>query len=313
MEYRPSSKSTQAGDKTLKLWEVTTGTCLRTFEGHEGYVNSVCLSADNCFALSGSGDRTLKLWEVATGICLRTFEGHEGFVTSVCLSADGRFALSGSAERIRRAGGEGNTLKLWDVATGNCLRTFEGHKSWVDSVCLSANLYFALSGSADGTVKLWELSTQRCLRTFEGKKGSRTSVYLNAGNYFAIFASNGDNPERWSIGHLNNFFRAPFKLSQVITTEAALLSNKVYEQELQQAQIALKQGNGSSSFKAYSGSAIATRIQPKNGSCKYLDKFVCSLTSQRIKRILWKHIYFLRHKKFKHSCTTKAKGGSTGI
>jgi len=36
--------------------------CLRTFEGHESMVNSVCLSADGRWALSGSGDNTLKLW-----------------------------------------------------------------------------------------------------------------------------------------------------------------------------------------------------------------------------------------------------------
>ena len=63
-------------DKTLRLWEVESGKCLRTFEGHTGNVNSVCLSADGRYALSGSEDKTLRLWEVESGKCLRTFEGH---------------------------------------------------------------------------------------------------------------------------------------------------------------------------------------------------------------------------------------------
>ena len=135
-------------DKTLKLWEVTTGRCMRTFEGNIGSVYSVYLSTNNQFALLGSWDKTLKLWEVATGQCLRTFEGHTGSVSSVCLSADERFALSGSRDK---------TLKLWEVATGLCLRTFEGHTDTVNSICLSADSRFALSGSRDKTLKLWVL------------------------------------------------------------------------------------------------------------------------------------------------------------
>jgi hypothetical protein len=86
-------------DTTLKLWEVSSGRCLRTFEGHTDDVNSVCLSSDGRVALSGSRDKTLKLWEVSSGRCLRTFEGHKDSVCSVCLSCDGRLALSGSHDR----------------------------------------------------------------------------------------------------------------------------------------------------------------------------------------------------------------------
>ncbi|MBZ4219866.1 MAG: hypothetical protein LAC69_06765, partial [Chlorobium sp.] len=50
-------------DHTLKLWEVSTGICLRTMEGC-GEVNSVCMSADGKYALSGSDDHTIKLWRL---------------------------------------------------------------------------------------------------------------------------------------------------------------------------------------------------------------------------------------------------------
>ncbi|KAB8330983.1 hypothetical protein SD80_025770 [Scytonema tolypothrichoides VB-61278] len=65
------------------MWKVQTGRCLRTFEGHTHRIDSVCLSADNRVALSGSIDKTLKLWKVQTGRCLQTFEGHTDMVTSV--------------------------------------------------------------------------------------------------------------------------------------------------------------------------------------------------------------------------------------
>ncbi|NJM76398.1 MAG: hypothetical protein HC852_12170 [Acaryochloridaceae cyanobacterium RU_4_10] len=140
-------------DNTLKLWEVETGKCLRTFFGHNNIVNSVCLSADSRFALSGSDDCTLKLWEVKTGRCLRTFFGHTSSVMSVCLSADSKFALSG---------GDDQTMKLWNVETGRCLHTFMGQDGFVNSVHLSNDSQFLLSGNghiltkSDNTLKLWK-------------------------------------------------------------------------------------------------------------------------------------------------------------
>ena len=94
-------------DNTLKLWDVNTGSEIRTFTGHSDRVLSVAFSPDGRYALSGSWDNTLKLWDVHTGRAIRTFTGHSYWVKSVAFSPDGRYALSGSLD---------NTLKLWDLS-----------------------------------------------------------------------------------------------------------------------------------------------------------------------------------------------------
>ena len=115
-------------------------------------INSVCLSADGQYVLSGAGtvpswvtrregyDDTLKLWDVATGKCLQMFQGHTHPVQSVCLSANGRYALSASKVGM---------LKLWDVGTGKCLRTFEGQEG-EELACLSMEGHLILSYGNDG-------------------------------------------------------------------------------------------------------------------------------------------------------------------
>ncbi len=65
-------------DKSLHLWDVSSGKCLRTFEGHTESVYSVAWSSDGCYALSASGDQTMGLWEVCSGKRLHAFRGHTG-------------------------------------------------------------------------------------------------------------------------------------------------------------------------------------------------------------------------------------------
>ena len=132
----------------LLLWDVASGKCLRSFEGHKWHVLTVAFSPDGRRALSGSLDKTLRLWDVASGTCLRSFEGHTGWVPSATFSPDGRQALSGSLDE---------TLRLWDVAIGTCLRSFEGHTRLVTSVAFSPDGRMALSGNLDYSLWLWSL------------------------------------------------------------------------------------------------------------------------------------------------------------
>ncbi len=83
--FSPDGRMLAAGltDKTIKLWNTTTGAILRTLTGHTSGVNAVAFSPDGRMLASGSSDltwmvwadQTVKLWDVHSGSALRTLSG----------------------------------------------------------------------------------------------------------------------------------------------------------------------------------------------------------------------------------------------
>ena len=86
-------------------------------------------------------------------------EGHTDSVLSVEFSPDGQTLASGSRDY---------TIRLWDVATGNLLRTLRGHANAVNSVAFSPDGKTLASASFDNTFRLWDAATGNLLRTIEG-------------------------------------------------------------------------------------------------------------------------------------------------
>jgi WD40 repeat protein len=61
-------------DKRIKLWQVSSGNCLNTLEGHQNLVRSVAFSPDGTLLASGSDDATIRIWDLATGACLQVLD-----------------------------------------------------------------------------------------------------------------------------------------------------------------------------------------------------------------------------------------------
>lgn len=69
-------------DKTLRLWDVSTGQTYQRFVGHKSDVMSVAIDRKASMIISGSRDRTVKVWTIR-GQCLATMLGHNDWVSQV--------------------------------------------------------------------------------------------------------------------------------------------------------------------------------------------------------------------------------------
>ena len=59
---------TASDDKTLKIWELSSGKSLKTLKGHSNYVFCCNFNPQSNLIVSGSFDESVRIWDVRTGI-----------------------------------------------------------------------------------------------------------------------------------------------------------------------------------------------------------------------------------------------------
>ncbi|KAK1987242.1 WD40-repeat-containing domain protein [Colletotrichum cereale] len=165
--------ASSSDDRTIRVWDLTTGRCLQIFKGHTEVITSVTFSSNGKQLFSASHDRTIKAWDLTTGQCLHTLKGHTQAVSSVACSSNSLQLASASWDC---------TIKIWDPTTGQCLRTLKGHNYVITSVAFSSSSMQLASASRDYTIKIWDPTTGQCLQTLNGHSDVVASV---------AFSSNG--------------------------------------------------------------------------------------------------------------------------
>ena len=96
-----------------------------------------------------------------------TLRGHTEEIRQIAWSPDGRLLASGSNDQ---------TVRLWDVATGQALHTLTGHTDPVGSVAWSSDGRLLASSSGDQTVRLWDGVTGQVLHSLTGHTSWVSSV-----------------------------------------------------------------------------------------------------------------------------------------
>ena len=223
-------------DRTIRVWNWRMGTCLRVLEGHTEGV--VCVNFDADLLASGSVDTTIKIWDFRNGgmftlwghtdwvNCVQLWDTRSGEISSPHTPARAQFGASPSSAianldwtpaehqsttspdincgKMLFSASDDGTIRLWDLSSRTCVRTFTGHVGQVQTLKLSYMERLLsecktsaskddrdieipstssqtaddtlspdpgpvlISGSLDNTIKTWDIHTGKAVKTFFG-------------------------------------------------------------------------------------------------------------------------------------------------
>ena len=160
-------------DHTVKVWDLRTGQELRTLRGHNSSVLSVAVTPDGKKVISGSADNTIKVWDLETAQQLLNLTKHKERVNALAVTPDGKKIVSGAGKSTALAGwtSSDNTIKVWNLETGQELFTLDGHTAMINAVAVTPDGKKVISASSDASLKIWDLQTREQLHTLKGHKG----------------------------------------------------------------------------------------------------------------------------------------------
>jgi WD40 repeat protein len=164
---------TGSGARLVEVWDANSGQPIHKLGTHKGVLRGVVFSPgpDHKYLASMSSDGEVRLWDAkrlgerdGTHRPLRPpFHAHSpGVGLSMAFSPDGKRLVTG---------GKDYTVKVWDVETGDLLKSLAGHNGDVYTVAFSPDGRRVASAGEDSTVKVWDSRTGDLLRSFRGHTG----------------------------------------------------------------------------------------------------------------------------------------------
>jgi uncharacterized caspase-like protein/uncharacterized protein with WD repeat len=125
-----------------------------TVATHKYYINRLAIAPDG--KMLAIGDREAIVLRELNGKEIRRLIGHDNAM-SIAFSHDGKHLASGGADRL---------IRIWDVAAGQVLETFDGHRSEVAALAFSPDGQ-QLASAGGGDLKIWDWQGGKTLVTHD--------------------------------------------------------------------------------------------------------------------------------------------------
>ncbi|KAL0956434.1 hypothetical protein HGRIS_002582 [Hohenbuehelia grisea] len=193
-------------DRSVRLWNASSGAEIKTFNAHGYEVLSISVSHDNAQFSSSGGDRSIFVWDVMTGVTTRRISGHMGKVFAVEYNEDASVLVSGSFD---------TSVRLWDLRSQN-RQPIQVLDEAGDAVqTLHVGRTSIITGSVDGHVRTYDLRKGELRCDFIGQpitavvptQDQQTILVTTLDSHLRLMdMSNGKMLNEFS-GHTNTSYR----------------------------------------------------------------------------------------------------------
>lgn len=193
--FSPDGRTLAIGlmDKSIKIWDMTSGGIIHKFEGHESFIYDISFSPDGKILATGSDDKKVIIWDLVTGKPVATLEGHISRVSRVIFSHDGKKLATRSVDGV---------IKIWDRKTWRVIHSSECFNHY-GNIVFSPDNKALIGCRTDRKIIVWDFSNRKTaieLKTIKYSIGSNISfapdskiLAVGSGSSVKIWDLTGDN------------------------------------------------------------------------------------------------------------------------
>ena len=158
LAFTPDGKRLVSGgaDRSVKVWNVATGTRLYTLSDATDGINTIALSPDGERVAAGGLDKTIRIWHLGEkeGTLENTLIAHEDAILKLAWSPDGKHLASAAADR---------TIKLFRASDLTEVRTFAKQPDWAFGLEFAPNGKSFAAGLFNGLLEIYEVDYEKAL------------------------------------------------------------------------------------------------------------------------------------------------------
>ena len=151
------TKAFLIGGKKLQIWDIQSGQCLRSFNGHDFLSDSpIAMSKNGKRIVTDYGNRFFvwNVYSIKKIKCAKKLVCEYGGADCVCFSPDGNMLAVAVCTN--------NYICILDINKETIVQEMKGHTSHIISISYSSDGKLIVTASYDGSIRIWNTETGIC-------------------------------------------------------------------------------------------------------------------------------------------------------